>query len=413
MRHLKVVGLLAAMALVLSPTTGHAQGTSPKIGTRVVLKSRDTPLKVGKQVVATDDIHRVYTIERVNGPWLWVSASGVTGRVTSAASGGVGVSGWVQASEVVPFDQAIDHFTRVIQSRPSSWAFNMRGMIWADKREFDSALGDYNEAIRRDPKNAGAYANRGTVWFETGQLDLALADYHEAIRLDPGDAALYANRGNLWYAKKDLHQAMADYDEALRRDPLSVGAHTGRGRVWRAKKEYDKALADFDEALRLDPCYVAAHHSRAVTRLLASRDGVSEAARSYLDLDGWRTPFATYVALYIHLDHRLAQRDDEARRLLDEAMTRCDTKKWPYPILRYLRKEIDAQALLAAASDDAERTEAQTYLGLDLVNSGHPNQAIPYLRWVREHGNRNLIEYEIALTTLDRIDRKKISSLRP
>ena len=37
-------------------------------------------------------------------------------------------------------------------------------------------------------------------------------------------------------------------------------------------------------------------------------------------------------------------------------------------------------------------TVARTYLGLDLSLSGHSEEALPHLRWVKEHGNESFIE---------------------
>jgi hypothetical protein len=76
---------------------------------------------------------------------------------------------------------------------------------------------------------------------------------------------------------------------------------------------------------------------------------------------------------------------------------------WPYPAIRYLRKEIDGKALLAAATDHDRMTEAQTFLGLDLIESGRPADALPGLTWVKDYGNRSSLEYDIAVAEIDRI----------
>lgn len=47
-------------------------------GTRVVTCAR-TPLKVGNRVIDDGSLHRIYTVESVNGPWLWVVSGGVSG----------------------------------------------------------------------------------------------------------------------------------------------------------------------------------------------------------------------------------------------------------------------------------------------------------------------------------------------
>ena len=79
------VGWLAVVVVVAGARgpTSDAQTTVPLIGveTRVVLKARDTELKIEKRVVATGEVHRVYRVERVQNDWLWVAADGLSGWV--------------------------------------------------------------------------------------------------------------------------------------------------------------------------------------------------------------------------------------------------------------------------------------------------------------------------------------------
>jgi hypothetical protein len=51
---------------------------------------------------------------------------------------------------------------------------------------------------------------------------------------------------------------------------------------------------------------------------------------------------------------------------------------------------------------EANWTEAQAYIGMDLVVSGHQEEALPHLRWVSENGNRTFIEYILARMELGR-----------
>ena len=49
----------------------------------------------------------------------------------------------------------------------------------------DAALADLTEAIRLNPNDANAYNLRGVVYLEKRDTERAIADYTEAIRLDP------------------------------------------------------------------------------------------------------------------------------------------------------------------------------------------------------------------------------------
>jgi tetratricopeptide (TPR) repeat protein len=68
-------------------------------------------------------------------------------------------------------------------------------------------------------KLAAAYGNRGQGPTEKRDFDSAKSDLDEAIRLDPTHACAYSNRGRVHAIKRDFVSAMADYDEAIRIDP--------------------------------------------------------------------------------------------------------------------------------------------------------------------------------------------------
>ena len=129
---------------------------------------------------------RIYRVEQVNGPWLWLKAEEE------------GASGWTRAAEVIRYDQAIDYFTNQIRANPANYsAYMRRGHIWRDKKEYDPALADYTEAIRLDPGSEIAYNNHGLAWHAKSEYEKAIADYGEAIRLDPKYVHAYFNRAVL------------------------------------------------------------------------------------------------------------------------------------------------------------------------------------------------------------------------
>ena len=129
MRHLVVVFGVVMTALALRPTEAPGQVQDAWVGRRVITKFGRDRRDFG-----------VYRVDRTSGPWLWLIAEWE------------GSSGWAKATDVVPFDRAIDYYTGEIRANPgSAWAYIGRGLIWAGKGEYDIAIADYDEAIRLDP----------------------------------------------------------------------------------------------------------------------------------------------------------------------------------------------------------------------------------------------------------------------
>jgi tetratricopeptide (TPR) repeat protein len=62
-----------------------------------------------------------------------------------------------------------------------------RGMAAADRKDYDTAIAEFTEAIRLDPQSDAAYHNRANAYADKHEYAKAVADYNEAIRLAPDD----------------------------------------------------------------------------------------------------------------------------------------------------------------------------------------------------------------------------------
>ncbi len=365
----RLVPLALAALLLASPRSLPAQEAGGWLGKRVLLQFNSV-LRVGDTVVDDQkreargrggprETRRIYRVDQVNGPWLWLQAEGEVG------------AGWILAAEVIPYDGAIDYFTNQIRANPANGsAYTSRGHLWHDKKEYDLALADYNEAIRLDPGSEVAWCNRGIAWHDKSEYDKAIADYAEAIRLDVKYASAYANRGIAWHDKS----------------------------------EYDKAIADYAEAIRLDPKDSWAYFGRAVLAMTTRRDGAVAGMRTVVELERGKGQLATYAVILGHLAARIAGDAGVAAEFLGPWARDLDTTAWPYPAVRFLRGDLDEGPFLALAVDTDMKTEARCFLGLRRGLEGRREEALTHYRWVKEHGTRSFVEYQIAVAELARLE---------
>ena len=61
---------------------------------------------------------------------------------------------------------------------------------------------DLTEAVRLSPKYAEAYLTRGTDYAEKGDYDRAIGDFNEVIQLNPKSDLAYYSRGRAIVTKK-------------------------------------------------------------------------------------------------------------------------------------------------------------------------------------------------------------------
>lgn len=191
-----------------------------------------------------------------------------------------------------------------------------RGALQADAQNWSGAISDVSAAIDSgklpEKLQAVAHYDRGTAYLRQGDPDSALADFDEALRREPSLTDGYVNRAVARRAKGDLKGAQADAGTALKLNPQYAKAFIQRGITSLAAGDADKAQADLAEAVKLEPGLSAARHLHGV--VLRSRGNLEGALAEYdeairLDAknaDAWRA----------RAEIRLA-RQDHARALAD------------------------------------------------------------------------------------------------
>lgn len=154
-------------------------------------------------------------------------------------------------------------------------AYAARGTVKSKLGEYEAALADFDAAIHLLPdvptdaravykyhpakgvledlrhRLAYVYHNRAYTKASLGQRQSALADYDAAIRLSPECAASYTNRGELKYSLGEREAAQADFEAAIRADPEFAQPYTERAREKLRWGRDADAKADLEIAMKL------------------------------------------------------------------------------------------------------------------------------------------------------------------
>ncbi|MGE0822019.1 MAG: tetratricopeptide repeat protein [Candidatus Binatia bacterium] len=230
----------------------------------------------------------------------------------------------------------------------------------------------------------------------------AITAFDKALRLNPRYTEAYNARGIAYHELAQYDRAIKDYDEALALNPQYSEAYFNRGNAYNDMRQYEQAIKDYDEVIRLDQNHVGAYYNRALAHMTLQQGEAAVDARAYLNLRGWQEEEgrSQYMVIFAYFGDRWAKRDNEAKQILEEAASKCNQAVWPYPVIRYLRREVSAEDLLAAATDSDKKTEARTYLGLDLMLAGKQEEGRRHLQWVKDNGRKAFAEYAFALAAL-------------
>jgi tetratricopeptide (TPR) repeat protein len=184
-------------------------------------------------------------------------------------------------------DGAIANYNAVLRMNPrNALALSNRCAAFDRKAENEDSLNkieparkDCDEAIKIDPKYAGAYINRAEGYSYLGQFDKALPDLDLAIKLNPKYADSYRNRGYVEDQQGRFDVAISDYDQAISLDPKSSRAYLGRADTWSHKGEFDRALADYGDAIKLSPKDDVPYNDRGLVWI--QRGDLEQAMKSF------------------------------------------------------------------------------------------------------------------------------------
>lgn len=272
---------------------------------------------------------------------------------------------------------------------------------------FDEAETYLKKSLELDASFTMSQISLGVLRMGQKRIEEAQKLLESAIAGDPRNYL-----GHLHYAhvlgQADRHEeAIKSYRQAIQLKPDVAQAYSGLGYTYLSLGRDEEAVEAFKQAGRLDPTNPYIYRSRSYVYLRLARGSLAASdALTYLRRQGWQDDHSPYMALAAYLGLRQSKQTDPAGKILGEASTKLVPSEWPYPVIRYLQHRITAEQLLALATDNDKLTEAHAYIGLNLSLDGMRAEALPHLHWVRENGNKNFVEYPLALAEIGRIAAK-------
>lgn len=106
------------------------------------------------------------------------------GHSDTSSSGSSYTSELGVATQKVELQKVMDDIDKVIELSPSmAIAYYNKGVLFAEMRDFTSALRSFNKAIELKPNFGEAYYNRGFVYFQLGNRQAGSADLSKAGEL--------------------------------------------------------------------------------------------------------------------------------------------------------------------------------------------------------------------------------------
>lgn len=357
---LRVIPILIVMAIPLLADVSVARGqqtaqpgkaaADPRVGKKIIIIRAGAELRTPQAIVWRAYLGEVFTVLLTNGEWLWIHEKG----------------GWLWEKETVMFDTAIEQLSRRVITAATPENYHLRGVAFLAHQQYDKAIADFTESLRKSPRNAGALNNRGQASYLKGDYKSAIPDFTAAITIDPKNFVAINNRALAYIETEEYSLALNDLQAALKLVPEYPEALNNRGIVYQKLNQLDESVADFTAALKIDPRYVDALGNRAYTFQLKK-----EYAKAIADLElAMKISPQTYEAVN-DLAWLLATSDDDAvrspTRALELATKACSItgyEQW---------NTLDT--LAAAHAENGQFDKAREWLATAIVNAPEKEKA--------------------------------------
>jgi tetratricopeptide (TPR) repeat protein len=216
----------------------------------------------------------------------WIVPCGATGQrvrklaTAATAAALLGVFAVLCRFQIRCWRSSETLFRHALEVTTNNWlAHNNLGYILARTGRLDSAIEQYNEALRIKPDCDEAHYNMGNALTRQGKGSEAVAEYREALRINPDNVKAHNNLGAALARQGKLSEAMAEYAAALRIRPDYAEAHFNLGLALAGQGKLAEATAEYTAALRSKPDYVEAHNNLGIA--LRRMDRIQEAIEHY------------------------------------------------------------------------------------------------------------------------------------
>jgi len=255
-----------------------------------------------------------------------------------------------------------------------------------------------------DAWQVGALTRRAGAYYRAGDLDHAIADLDAALVLQPDAFDLYRQRSLYRLDKGESSGGMADLAYALTLQPDFVPGTVDRAWARVSAGDMAGARADFDHAVAVQDL-PRLHLGRGVVAYLAGDDAA--AAQDFAAVIQ-AAPQAPYAVLWLALTEKRKPVEDGGA--LDQGLAALDLEQWPGPVIRFIRGEIAAQDLAAAAAADPDPQaakkrdcEASFYSGALARIAGDAATAKTQLEHAGSVCSQENLEYHAAKAELGRM----------
>jgi tetratricopeptide (TPR) repeat protein len=292
---------------------------------------------------------------------------------------------------------ALDYAEKAIGlDRSYSYGYIYRAEARHELKQSKEAIADLDKALELNPSLKWVYMLRANYFSDADDYKAAAADYERLIKLEPLAAPAYEGLGEARMGLRDYHGALAAFNSAIEHDADNTDALANRAIAEAELGELKQAKTDFEKYCAAKPDNFRMRFNLATVSYELGE--MKDSANSYEKVLGSAaTDYknGAYAGILCSFAYRHMGNDASAR----DALTRSKKftfSPWAIKCADYLLGLVSSDALEQAASNNGERTEAKTYIGINSLLKGDSDTADRCFAWVLRNGEKDFYEYRLA-----------------
>lgn len=177
-------------------------------------------------------------------------------------------------------EDALDCLDKLIIKNPNDKeALYLKGTVYFELNELDSAIEYFNKVLKIDPEFLDAINDKGAVLLGLNKIEEAKKCFNKTINLDPNYVNGWHNMGITLYFSDDFAESLKFFDKAIKLDNKNINAIHFKGLGLRELKKSNEALKCFEEIIKINPEDVEAWYQKG--NLLRDIKEEKEALESY------------------------------------------------------------------------------------------------------------------------------------
>jgi protein O-GlcNAc transferase len=186
--------------------------------------------------------------------------------------------------------QINDYLNNVLSGEDSSVDPLQQGITFHNSGRMDEAIHWYNEALKKDPKNAVALSNMGCAQHSIGNIDAAVISLKKAITNQPHFAEAYNNLGNSLQEQGNIDEAIESYQEAISIKTDFAEAYSNLGNVLQKQSRLDEAVACYQKSILIKPDQASSYSN--IGSALQKQGKLDEAVGNFQKAIAYRPDYA-------------------------------------------------------------------------------------------------------------------------